>query len=228
MRPAKIKFNRSKIMKRAWKVFKNQPVTSNKTFGECLKESWKIAKSQIVMTFDKIYTTEYNRTYSLVLKNVNNQAVAEEITSDIFLKFHQMYEKGNYDVNKSSVTTYLYKIMQSCIIDYYRRENKRKNDINVSDYVEPETGKEYFQLESNNYADTSIETEQSIEIIKNVISEMNETMQEVANLFFFKDLPYKDIADILNIPLGSVKAYISRVKEALTNNNKIQRMYQSY
>jgi RNA polymerase sigma-70 factor (ECF subfamily) len=49
------------------------------------------------------------------------------------------------------------------------------------------------------------------------IEKLSEKYREVLVLHYFEELPYKDIADVLQIPVGTVSIRIKRAKEALKN-----------
>jgi len=77
------RYNKSDVMKSAWVLFRTQ----DKTFSECLKESWYIAKNENDCdTFEKIYAKYSKEIYRYVIFKVRHVEIAKELTQDIFLK----------------------------------------------------------------------------------------------------------------------------------------------
>ena len=201
----KMKFNKSEIMKKAWYLFKSEKFP---TFSEALKMSWSMAKNE-PLTFNKVYADYYMQILNFITSKINKRDIAEDLTQDIFVKISQNLHK--YDNELSNIKTWVFVIANRMLIDHYRTDKSNKLAY-IDNYVN-EDGKESLQIEASKQH--GIEEIELSETINMAISKLNDKEQEIANLHFLKDLAYKDVAEMLNIPMGSVKGTISRIKAKL-------------
>jgi len=205
------KYDMSLIMSRAWR-FRRE---SNNTISlsNCLKKSWHIAKNgKKTETFTEIYNKYYKQILYFVNGKVNNMIDAEDITTEVFIKFNKLYTSDTYNVKKAKISTYLHVIAKSKVIDFYRT-NHSDRYVNVDNFVD-ESGKEFFQFVDDNDNDNIENTELKTSISK-AISDLKPNYKQIAELLFIKELSYKEIAQTLNIPDGTVKGMINRTRAKL-------------
>ena len=214
----KAKYNKSQIMKKAWQLFKNQDVRTDEKFAECMRSAWQIAKGQ--PTIESLYKLHYQGILNFINMKLHNLEVAEELTNDTFIKALQNMHL--YNAEKSNISTWLHNIAKNCVIDYYRKDQSDKY-INVSNFTD-ESGKEMYQFTDNNRTDTILENKELSENIKKAMSTLKPKYQKVAELFFIKDQPYNEIAEALEMPVGSVKGMVFRIKEML--QGRLQFVYE--
>lgn len=89
------------------------------------------------MNFDDIYEQFYKKVFNYVNSKVNNFSIAEEITSDVFLKVCEKLD--TYDESKASLSTWIYTITRNKLIDYYRtRKVHEEIDEQIPDKVSVE------------------------------------------------------------------------------------------
>jgi RNA polymerase sigma-70 factor (ECF subfamily) len=201
---------KSEIFKHSSNEYKKIDNTSS--WGECLKTSWGIAKSKV--SFDTLYNKQYKYIYNHIKFRVNYTHIAEELTQDVFIKANKAYD--NYNPFKSKVTTWLLNIAKNTIIDFYR--TNKESHQNIENFVDSE-GNEYFTIESDLTSDNS-ENENLKNKMDIAIDNLKPTLKEVFKLYHFENKLYKEISEILNIPIGSVKAYLNRAKASLKESLK--------
>lgn len=206
-----MKYNKSVIMKRAWVIFRNND--ENLTFGDSLRQSWNIAKNGVSkLKFNTIYAENYRKILGYVMSQINGKIEdAEEITQDVFIKVAEHLAK--YDVYKAKVNTWIYTIAKNKIIDYYRK-NKSGIVVNVDGYVNDE-GESTFQFEDNVHTDNNIVDEDNLSAVERALSKLNVKEKEIATMFFIKEMKYTEIANVLDIPMGTVKGLLSRIRGKL-------------
>lgn len=213
-------YSKSTIMKRAWELFKNQDVRSDEMFGTCLKMSWAIAKK--APTFNELYKDYKGLVMSQLRQKIKNEMVCEELCNDVFLKINEFLD--TFDCNRAKFTTWIYKFVENKIIDYFRGEGKRmQQQTNVSDFVNSE-GQEAFSFVSHSEASSHIESKELQSKINCALSKLKPQYKRIAELFFVEQKEYKEIAEILDIPMGTVKGTLLRAKVML--QNALQAEYQ--
>lgn len=167
---------------------------------------------------DKKFTDYYNRYYSEILYHVtikmNSDIEAIDIAGDVFLKVYKYLE--TFDGSKAQFNTWLYKVTNNQIIDFYRSKvnscNSRKT--NISDFVDSE-GEETFQIIADNEANEDIESKELMNNIVKAFSTLKPKYQKVARLLFLEQKKYDEIAEICDIPMGNVKVMINRCRKML-------------
>ncbi|MBR3642774.1 MAG: sigma-70 family RNA polymerase sigma factor [Lachnospiraceae bacterium] len=75
-------------------------------------------KEQLSEQQETLYLEYHDKVFRLIMGKVNNEAVAQDLTSDVFVKVCAKLD--TFDGNKASVSTWIYRIAQNTVIDYYR------------------------------------------------------------------------------------------------------------
>lgn len=86
------------------------------------------SQEEITLLFEEIYNSYYRYINFTVSREVNNSFDAEEIVNDVFANFYLKMQSLKYC---SSIGTYLYKTAKNTIINYYRSNKKRENDVSL-------------------------------------------------------------------------------------------------
>jgi RNA polymerase sigma-70 factor (ECF subfamily) len=130
----------------------------------------------------------------------------QDILQNVFMKVY----KNIYDFDPTlSFSSWIYRITRNEIIDWYRKEKRRphlslEGTEGLMETLASET--DVVKLASS---------KETLQAIKDVLETFPEMYQEVAELRFFEEKQYDEIADILAIPPGTVAVRINRVKAKL-------------
>jgi RNA polymerase sigma-70 factor (ECF subfamily) len=139
--------------------------------------------------------------YSVAYHLVGHQQLAEEITLDVF---RRVWEKSaSYRADRASVRTWLTSMTRNRAIDILRREGVRPehNSISWDDLtVEPHA--------DGHSPETAVSRQMQKQIIHNALAELPHEQQDVLILAFFRGYSHSQIADQLEMPLGTVKTRI--------------------
>lgn len=220
------KFNKSQILKKAWQLFrmmvaKDESNRTDKTFSECLIVSWAIAKTRPAILIDELYKKYYSPILNFIMQMLHNSNDAEELANDTFIKAMQNMEKFNPE--KSNISTWLHTIAKRLVIDFVRKDDSDKV-INVSNFVD-ESGNEKIQIEDmNNKSDENLDNKELLDAVNKAMSSLKPKYQKIAQMFFIEDRPYPEIAKVLEMPVGSVKGMVFRIKAML--RGELQFVYQ--
>lgn len=206
----KVNYNKSEVMSRAWKLFNGQEVKTDDMFSICLKESWRITKSKGKLDFNSIYKEYHQPVLNRLKMKVRNVEVCEELCNDIFLKVNEYLNIFNSE--RAKFSTWLFKFVDNKIIDYYRGEGKKADQlVNTSDFVDSE-GSECFTFVGGDIASIEVESQELSLKIGEVMNNLKPKYREIADLYYYQQKQYKEIAEILNIPMSNVKVTIMRAK----------------
>lgn len=154
-----------------------------------------------------------SRIYSAVLNYVYNQEDALDITQEAFLKAYSNLSKFN---SSSSFYTWLYRIAINTAIDFIR---KRKNKIidSLDDAKFSEKGFEPISKDTSSDPEIALNNREDQRLLRKCISLLSEKLRTVLVLHDIEGLAQDEIAEILKIPVGTVKSRISRARSDLKN-----------
>lgn len=173
----------------------------------------------------KMFNDHYNAISFKVSKVIKNNDLAEDLVSEIFSKASQKIRLYNKD--NGELSTWLYTIANNHIIDYLRSNanNLKSNTVNISGYVD-EDGNESFDFvaPTSTNADENLKNSEIMKQVNSAIENLDSKSKEIASLYFKSEYSYKEICDELNLPLGTVKAMIFRVREKLQQSLKVLQM----
>jgi RNA polymerase sigma-70 factor (ECF subfamily) len=149
----------------------------------------------------ELYDRYHRLVYSIALNVVGRPEDAEEITLDVFSR---VWEKADtYRSERAKVTTWLTRMTRNRAIDVLRREEIRpmKHSVSWADVL-PEPAANSDRPESA--ALLSIQKER----VHEAINTLPDSQKEVLALAYFKGYSHSEIADELDLPLGTAKARI--------------------
>lgn len=165
--------------------------------------------------FDLIFQKYKEVTVNLAYHFVRQRETAQDIAQDIFIK---IYEKRVKADPQAKFSTWLYRVTVNASIDYIRRA--RFFGRSLDEKISP--GKEGGQtlLEGTPDPRSSLAGEEAQKeelrlLVRQEIERLPEKLRFPILLYQFEDLPYKEIAHILNITEKAVERRIYHAKETL-------------
>ena len=161
--------------------------------------------------FAEIVEIYKDKVYQLCYRMLGNRHEAEDIAQEAFIRAYVNIH--SYDLNRK-FSTWLYRIATNLSIDRIR---KKKPDF----YLDAEVaGAEGLTLYSQVAADVALPEDQveSLELqetIQKEILKLPEKYRAAIVLKYIEELSLKEISEILELPIGTVKTRIHRGREAL-------------
>lgn len=166
--------------------------------------------------FEEMVSRYWDRIYAMVHKLLRNTQDAEEVTQDAFIRAHRGLENFRGD---SSFSTWLYQIATNLARNRYWYWWRRKRDKSVS-FDQPvgtdstTTLGEIFPAEIESPEDIAI-TNEFKDRVAAAMELLNEKHREALILRNVRNMSYEEIADALQISIGTVKSRIARARESL-------------
>ena len=133
---------------------------------------------------------------------VHNRQTAEEVTLDIFTRVWQ--KAATYDPAQARVSTWLTRMARNRAIDRLRRESVRPSKYSVSWAelpVEP-------VLDETNDPATAVHLKVEQQRVRAALASLSDPQREVLALAYFQGYSHREIARVLDKPLGTVKGRI--------------------
>lgn len=147
--------------------------------------------------FSKLYEFYLPKIFRYVLNRVGNKAVAEDITSQTFLK--ALKKLNTFDQNKP-FGGWLYTIAHNNIIDFYRQN--RKYTISIESI-------EAFLESDKNTEERAKEAEMTKKIL-DILRGLPNSYQEMLSLRFFEEKSNAEIAELLACTVNNVNVRMHR------------------
>jgi RNA polymerase sigma-70 factor (ECF subfamily) len=149
--------------------------------------------------------------YFMLLKMANSKDDADDLTIEAFGKaFRKLHQyTPNY-----AFSTWLFKIASNNCIDFIRK--KKKNTFSLNRSVDEDGGEMEMDIKADvldpeeNYI-----RDQKIQMMQDVVKKLKPRYRTLVELRYFKELSYEEIAEQLDLPLGTVKAQLFRAREFL-------------
>ena len=154
--------------------------------------------------------------HHVIFKLVRNQEESWDLVQETFLKAFCSLSSYKKDYR---FTTWLYKIATNCSIDYLRK--KKINALSLDQPIETKEGSVSMEL-----PDWSCNPEADLDLrqkgisINQAIESLPKKYREVIIYRHKEDKSYQEIAGILGLPVGTVKARIFRARELLKKKLK--------
>ena len=166
--------------------------------------------------YNDIVSRYYDRIFARVSQLLKNKQDAEEVTQDAFIRAHRGLENFRGD---SSFSTWLYQIATNLAHNRYWYWFRRKRDQSIS-LDQPLSDDSETTLENIMPAEGQSPAEAAVnqEFVDEVsarMQQLGEKHKEVLLLRNVKNLSYDEIADELQISVGTVKSRIARARESL-------------
>jgi RNA polymerase sigma factor (sigma-70 family) len=165
--------------------------------------------------FDEMYCKYSNKLFTYVTAKVKNSDEAEDLVSEIWIKvFNHL---NLYQPDKAKFNTWLFTIANNHCIDYFRKAQSEKRKFNPIVIVEANDDKfdAVNSLMSESDTQKEIENRELKAKLTKAMKSLKPNYRCVAELYLVQDRSYDEIAEILDIPLGTVKATLFRAKELL-------------
>ncbi len=168
----------------------------------------KLLPKTQVPPFEDFYSDNYSRVLYYVRNKIGSNEDAEDLVSEVFLYCYNHY--SDYDPEKSSITTWLYLIVNNRVKNYYR------DHVTYADY---EVVSQTMQDERIDL-DQGVYLEQLHSFLLKAISKLPERQQKIVKMKYFEDLSSEEIAEKLGITPGNVRVLLSRALNKLSTENE--------
>jgi RNA polymerase sigma-70 factor (ECF subfamily) len=164
--------------------------------------------------------------YSIAMSLMHNPADAADMTQEAFVRL--LRSLGTYR-GETKFTTWLYRLVTNICLDGLRR---RGRPVDSLDEPAGSQGDDAGQTPGERLADSDrwtqpeeqIELRESATEVREALAALPPTQRLALTLHYFQDLRYEDIAEVMGLPLNTVKSHIRRGKErlALVLSNSVE------
>jgi len=161
--------------------------------------------------WQQLVVSQHRRVYAICYRFTGSSSDAEDLTQDVFLKLYK--NLSSFDLQKGSFQTWITTLARNLLVDHFRRTRLERASDSLDATFD---GEEDGPTMADRLADTRESQEQhvaSLQLkarIQDALKQLSPELREAVILRDLEDMDYKEIAQVLRIPEGTVKSRISR------------------
>jgi RNA polymerase sigma-70 factor (ECF subfamily) len=165
-------------------------------------------------TFAEAAMPLMDQLYSAAIRMTRNPADAEDLVQETYLKAYRAYDRFEEGTN---LKAWMYRILTNSYINRYRAKQRRPDETDLDDvedmYLYRRLGGEQSGLGDS--AEEAFLASVTDEDVKAAIESIPENFRMAVLLADVEGFAYKEIAEILDVPIGTVMSRIHRGRKAL-------------
>lgn len=155
-------------------------------------------------SFDTLVRRYAEDLFGFFVRFVGNTAAADDLVQETFLQVH--LAAGSFDPSRT-FKPWLYTIAANKGRDYLRSRGRRQTQSLDASGVDGDAPTPAELLEATDVtAPQEFDDEEQKRLVRETIAQMPEHLRLILTLGYYQRLPYAEIADILDVPVGTVKS----------------------
>jgi RNA polymerase sigma-70 factor, ECF subfamily len=154
-----------------------------------------------------LVSSQQRYVYSIAMSMMRNPSDAADLTQDAFIRL--MRSIGTFR-GETKFTTWLYRLVVNLSLDRLRRSGQPT--IRLDDDPELDVATPDPMVDAPSVA----ERREMASVVRSAVEQLPEGPRLALTLHYFEDMRYEDIAEVMGVPLNTVKSHIRRGKERLS------------
>ena len=162
--------------------------------------------------FDDLVRRYEKQVYNFAYRLTQNYDDANDIATDAFVKVYNSIESFRGDANFS---TWLFRIVTNLFLDW-RKRSKAHLNIPLDEYIDLEESTVTRQIEDPSPSPLELlEASERFGILERAINDLPEYQRIMVYLYHNQGQSYEEIAQVIGLPIGTVKSRLNRARLAL-------------
>ena len=149
------------------------------------------------------------RVYSICYRFTNSDAEAQDLTQDVFLRVFKNLK--SFRSGEGLFVVWLTRLTRNLLIDHYRRTRLERATESLEDQVQ--TLEETTAMLAR--TDGMLAGREASEVLQSALQKLSPELRETVILRDLEELEYREIAQVLNVPEGTVKSRLNRGRAEL-------------
>ncbi len=164
--------------------------------------------------FNELVLSYQDKIFALALRILGDEDSAEDITQDTFLIAYRNLPH----FRNGSFRSWLYRIATNACYDELRRRKRRPTlSLEYEDNEEERLLPLYEFPGSSNGVEKAYENHELEQAIQQAINQLDVDQRAVVTLVDLQDFEYQEAAQILGVPIGTVKSRLARARQQLSH-----------
>jgi RNA polymerase sigma-70 factor (ECF subfamily) len=175
--------------------------------------------------WEEIVQRFHRRIYNICYRFAGSADDAQDLTQEVFIKVYRTV--GSFDGEKASFNTWVTTVTRNLLVDHFRKtRNERATDsIDASQGTDEDgpTLADRLAADGSENPQKHVETRERREMVHRALQQISPDLREAVILRDLQDMDYREIAQVLKVPEGTVKSRINRGRAELAR--LLQRTY---
>ena len=167
-------------------------------------------------SFEVLLMRHKDRIYRFVYMKVKDNALAQDIFQDTFIKVVNTLKSGNYN-EEGKFLPWVMRIAHNLVIDFFRKHNKVRMISESSSFSDDYNIFHTLKHEDENVQEEMTRVELEGQMV-DLVEHLPTTQRDILKMRIFKEMSFKDIADLEDI---SINTALGRMRYALINLRKL-------
>jgi RNA polymerase sigma-70 factor (ECF subfamily) len=163
--------------------------------------------------WEQLVRLHTRRVYGLCYRFTGKDSEAQDLTQDVFLRVFRAL--GGFRSTEGSFATWLTRLTRNLLIDHYRRTRNER----ITDSIEEQLPRVEARAEERNTSmsrpDAALAGREASELLQAGLAKLSPDLRETIILRDLQELEYREIAQVLSIPEGTVKSRLNRGRAEL-------------
>jgi RNA polymerase sigma-70 factor (ECF subfamily) len=168
--------------------------------------------------WEELVRQHTRQVYGLCFRFTNSSQEAQDLTQEVFLRVFKTIK--TFRSAEGSFGTWLARVTRNLLIDHYRRTRQQRVTDSIEDQlpVLEQTGT------SASRPDQALAGREASEILQATLQKLSPDLREAVILRDLQEMEYREIAEVLDIPEGTVKSRINRGRAELARLLRKQKL----
>lgn len=159
--------------------------------------------------WEELVRLHTRRVYSVCYRFTGTSEEAQDLTQEVFLRVFRTLK--SFRAGEGSFSVWLNRLTRNLLIDHYRRSRQNRKTESLEDqlpHIEEST-----TMDAR--TDGLLAGREASELLQGALQKLSPELRETVILRDVEELEYRDIAQVLNVPEGTVKSRLNRGRAEL-------------
>jgi RNA polymerase sigma-70 factor (ECF subfamily) len=159
--------------------------------------------------WETLVSTHTRKVYGFCYRFTGKDSEAQDLTQEIFLRVFRSLK--SYRSNEGAFATWLARLSRNLLIDHYRRTKQER----VTDSIEEQLPMIEEQVAAAAHPEGMLAGREASEVLQAGLERLSPDLREAVILRDLQEMEYREIAEVLKVPEGTVKSRINRGRAEL-------------
>ncbi len=150
------------------------------------------------------------RVYAICYRFTGKDSEAQDLTQEVFLRVFKSVK--SFRAGEGSFAVWLTRLTRNLLIDHYRRTKMER----ATDSIEEQLPMLEEKTAVESRTDSLLAGREASELLQGALAKLSPELRETVILRDIEELEYREIAEVLNVPEGTVKSRLNRGRAELT------------
>jgi len=166
--------------------------------------------------WEEIVRMHNRRIYNICYRFTGSQDDAEDLTQEVFIRIYKTLK--SYDLERGAFTTWVTTMTRNLLVDHFRKskQDRMTDSMDAAPAADEDAPTLGDQIKDEKpRPDAAVETQQKQKMVQLALKKLSPELREAVILRDLQDMDYREIADALKVPEGTVKSRINRGRTEL-------------